>query len=70
MFPMEGARKMNYFGIPSHPVAAGWGETAEHVPVLAAFQHHYRKRFLQQARHPRTEVESTQRKANRPCLVF
>lgn len=70
MFPIEGARKMNYFSIPSHPVAAGWGETAGHVPVLAAFQHHHRKMFLHQARHPRTEVESAQRKANRLCLVF
>lgn len=42
----EEARKMNYFSIASYPVAAGWGETAEHVPVLAVFQYCYRKRIL------------------------
>lgn len=43
---MEGVRRMSYFSIANCPVAAGCGERAERVPVLAELQRRCKKRVL------------------------
>lgn len=40
---MEGVRKMSYFSIANCPVAAGYGERAEHRSALAELQHHCKR---------------------------